>query len=314
MRRLVSLQGTAVTAQYYQYGNSSMLFYNNPLTSGDDEKLMDSMILSTNNPTDGCFWVQGLMLGQYEVTIYAMTPNDPTLLNRTRVDNGSPGPVMVGGTWPGHQQAGTTYSRFTVTTTDGVIGFHDGLAGGVLQSGMNGVQLRFLGSCPAATISSQPVSVATCHANAVTFSVGASSATTMGYQWQWQVSPLTPWADLTDGVNTYGGLPAVQVNGSHTASQSVRVLWGLGGNIAFRCNVSNACGTTASSTATLTTNSADFNGDGDVGTDADIEDFFACLSGNCCATCGSADFNGDGDVGTDADIEAFFRVLAGGGC
>jgi hypothetical protein len=31
-------------------------------------------------------------------------------------------------------------------------------------------------------------------------------------------------------------------------------------------------------------------------------------------TCGSADFNADGDIGTDADIEAFFRVLAGGGC
>ena len=30
--------------------------------------------------------------------------------------------------------------------------------------------------------------------------------------------------------------------------------------------------------------------------------------------CGSADFNGDGDIGTDADIEAFFRVLAGGTC
>ena len=60
--------------------------------------------------------------------------------------------------------------------------------------------------------------------------------------------------------------------------------------------------------------SADFNGDGDIGTDADIEAFFACLSGTCCPTCGSADFNGDGDVGTDADIESFFRVLAGGQC
>ena len=59
---------------------------------------------------------------------------------------------------------------------------------------------------------------------------------------------------------------------------------------------------------------ADFNGDGDIGTDQDIEDFFACLAGNCCATCGTADFNGDGDVATDADIEAFFRVLAGGNC
>ncbi len=61
---------------------------------------------------------------------------------------------------------------------------------------------------------------------------------------------------------------------------------------------------------------ADFDGDGDTGTDADIEAFFACLSGNCCPTCWhlGADFNGDGDTGTDADIESFFRVLAGGEC
>jgi hypothetical protein len=58
----------------------------------------------------------------------------------------------------------------------------------------------------------------------------------------------------------------------------------------------------------------DFNGDGDTGTDQDIEAFFACLAGNCCATCGSSDFNNDGDFGTDQDIESFFRVLAGGPC
>ncbi len=62
--------------------------------------------------------------------------------------------------------------------------------------------------------------------------------------------------------------------------------------------------------------SADFNCDGDVGTDSDIESFFACLSGSCPALpcTNSADFNGDGDTGTDSDIEAFFRVLAGGNC
>jgi hypothetical protein len=63
-----------------------------------------------------------------------------------------------------------------------------------------------------------------------------------------------------------------------------------------------------------TCGSADFNGDGDTGTDADIEAFFACLSGNCCAACGTIDFNHDGDFGTDGDIEAFFRVLGGGSC
>jgi hypothetical protein len=61
---------------------------------------------------------------------------------------------------------------------------------------------------------------------------------------------------------------------------------------------------------------SDYNGDGDFGTDADIEAFFACLAGDCCPTCfsGGSDFNGDGDFGTDADIESFFRVLAGGNC
>jgi hypothetical protein len=62
--------------------------------------------------------------------------------------------------------------------------------------------------------------------------------------------------------------------------------------------------------------SADFNCDGDLGTDADIAAFFQCLAGNCpAAPCTStADFNADGDLGTDADIASFFRVLAGGGC
>jgi hypothetical protein len=65
-----------------------------------------------------------------------------------------------------------------------------------------------------------------------------------------------------------------------------------------------------------TCGTSDFNGDGDFGTDADIEAFFACLGGTCCVTCwqGGADFNGDGDIGDDADIESFFRVLAGAPC
>jgi uncharacterized membrane protein len=74
----------------------------------------------------------------------------------------------------------------------------------------------------------------------------------------------------------------------------------------FRVQVvaTNPCGT------------SDFNGDGDFGTDQDIEAFFACLGGQCCATCfpGGSDFNGDGDFGTDQDIESFFRVLGGAAC
>ena len=80
----------------------------------------------------------------------------------------------------------------------------------------------------------------------------------------------------------------------------------------MRAILYNACVHLPSAEATFTTYcSADFNCDGDIGTDLDIQAFFACLSGDCCASCGGSDFNGDGDgdTGTDADIEAFFRVL-----
>jgi hypothetical protein len=65
-----------------------------------------------------------------------------------------------------------------------------------------------------------------------------------------------------------------------------------------------------------TCGTADFTGDGNAGTDADIEAFFACLAGQCCPTCypGGSDFNADNDHGTDQDIESFFRVLAGAAC
>ena len=59
---------------------------------------------------------------------------------------------------------------------------------------------------------------------------------------------------------------------------------------------------------------ADFDNDGDAGTDMDIEAFFACLAGSCCPACHGSDFNADGDSATDSDIESFFRVLAGGAC
>jgi ferredoxin len=59
---------------------------------------------------------------------------------------------------------------------------------------------------------------------------------------------------------------------------------------------------------------ADFDGNSDAGTDADIEAFFACLEGACCGSCASPDVDGDGTPGTDSDIESFFSVLAGGPC
>jgi hypothetical protein len=54
----------------------------------------------------------------------------------------------------------------------------------------------------------------------------------------------------------------------------------------------------------------DFNCDGEVGTDADIEAFFACLVG----TCPPPPCDSEAPEGEYPDIEAFFRVLAGNPC
>lgn len=107
-------------------------------------------------------------------------------------------------------------------------------------------------------------------------------------------------AEVTNFRFYWGGISNVTANGSPITNYHVGSQTGTdyGGALPPPCQ------------------SADFNCDGDIGTDADIEAFFACIAGNCppppCTS--TADFNGDGDIGTDADIESFFRVLAGGTC
>jgi hypothetical protein len=133
-----------------------------------------------------------------------------------------------------------------------------------------------------------------------TFSVDATNGDTF----QWRRNTV----NLADGGSLAGATgPTLTISAAQPSDAG-----------SYDVIVGNSCGSVTSDPAMLTVGSpcgsADFNGDGDVGTDSDIESFFACLSGACCATCGSADFNGDGDLGTDSDIEAFFRVLGGGGC
>lgn len=144
---LLGLNGQPVTAAVYNIGGSALLSANNPATTGNDERLMDDMFLSFNNPVDLCLFFENLWHGDYEVICYAMTPDNASLMSRVRVDFANPGPVMVGGAWPGAHAEGVTFSRHTVTVTDGRLNPHSGLFGGVIQSGLNGVQLLYLGPC-----------------------------------------------------------------------------------------------------------------------------------------------------------------------
>jgi len=143
---LVGLDGQSVPAKIYMIGGTGLLETDDPLTSGDDQALLDDMLTGLNNPLDVCVWFESLENGDYEVILYAMTPNDASLESRVRVDFATPGPTMVGGEWPGFHEAGVTYATFAVTVTDGTIGLHSGLPGGEIQSGLNGIQLRSLSS------------------------------------------------------------------------------------------------------------------------------------------------------------------------
>lgn len=145
---LVDRAGTPVAATIYNLGGSSMLEANNAGTSGDDERLMDDMFLSANDPVDLCLFFENLLPGEYDVIVYAMTPNDPALFSRVRVDFATPGPVFIGGAWPGAHQEFVTFARHRVTTSNGRINPHSGLFNGFMQSGINGLQLLYREPCP----------------------------------------------------------------------------------------------------------------------------------------------------------------------
>jgi hypothetical protein len=142
------------------------------------------------------------------------------------------------------------------------------------------------------------------------FAFPSGNPTSITYQWFRGNVPLangpTPWGSTISGATT----SALEIT-----SPQLNDVWADNYNHNYySCVASNSCGSTTSLGAVILLSSADFNGDGNIGTDQDIAAFFACLGGNCCPRCGSADFNGDGDIGTDADIASFFRVLAGGPC
>ncbi|MBZ0269729.1 hypothetical protein K8I85_16380 [bacterium] len=146
---LVAVDGEVTGAQIYMIGGTALLDSDDPLTTGDDDALMDDMLIGFNDPVDVCVWVEGLAAGDYGVILYAMTPNDAALDCRTRVDDATEGPAEVGGAWPGQHEEFVTYSTFTVTVTSGFIGLHSGLWDANYQSGLNGIQVVDLSSTSA---------------------------------------------------------------------------------------------------------------------------------------------------------------------
>jgi hypothetical protein len=161
-----------------------------------------------------------------------------------------------------------------------------------------------------------PAAVSLCSSQVGTFHAltAPQAGAAFIYDWQLWDPQAGAWTALTEGMVVRNGHDvgeAHQVGQEYLGYRLIDAAYGT-----LRVVIGNGCASAASPGAVLRFTSADFDCDGDVGTDHDIEAFFACVAGNCPAPpCSShADFDGDGDTGTDQDIEAFFRSLGGGGC
>jgi hypothetical protein len=162
-------------------------------------------------------------------------------------------------------------------------------------------------ACTTVAINNQPDPIFVHSGQSAQFTVGSTGT-----------APTYQWRRNNVNVNNGAGPGGSTISGATAAT--LHITNANAGNAgSYTVVLTNGCSSATSTPAALTITAcgtADFNCDGDIGTDADISSFFACLSGSCPhAPCTStADFNGDGDTGTDADIESFFRVLGGGAC
>ncbi len=167
-----------------------------------------------------------------------------------------------------------------------------------------------IGYLPCPVITTQPLPASTCSQGTARLSVAitpddAARPGLYTYQWQWQPAGVgTAWVNLATGDNAEaGGVPVVHAANVNTATLEARPLAGYINFAprAFRCIVTNLCGSVTSDTATLTICPADFNCDGAVDGD-DVIAFFGPWDGGELA----ADVTGDGSVDGD-DVIAFFN-------
>ncbi|MBU6412493.1 MAG: immunoglobulin domain-containing protein [Planctomycetes bacterium] len=124
-------------------------------------------------------------------------------------------------------------------------------------------------------ITTQPADASACSGGSVSFTVAATGATPLAYQWRFNS------ANIADG-GSYSGTDTATLTVSPVNS-------GVVGS--YDCIITNICNTVTTSAANLTSCPADFNCDGGVDF-FDYLDFVAAFSSND----PTADFNGDGGI------------------
>jgi len=113
---LADLNGNATNVTIQNVNGNAAFSFNNALTSGDDEALMDDLLdLGAAVQTD-TFIIAGLAAGEYDVYTYAWAPDSSTFLTGVSV-NGST-QTLVGGAWSGFAEF-ITHALDTVTLAGG---------------------------------------------------------------------------------------------------------------------------------------------------------------------------------------------------
>src|SRR5262249_34174672 len=113
---LVGLGGASSSVSITCIGAGYSFDYDNALTSGDDEKLMDD----TSDPSPYSNWkIDGLAPGNYRLYTYAWAPDNATYLSYVDVLGSADAAQFVGGTWPGGYASGVTHAIHHVTIAAG---------------------------------------------------------------------------------------------------------------------------------------------------------------------------------------------------
>ena len=139
---LVGLDGNPINATIMNIGFDVIESHDNPSTFGDNEALLDDCFTSFNDPIDGCLFISNMEPGEYTVIMYAVAPDDDSLLSRLRIDQNTEDPELVGGQWVGQHIDGMSYMSQTATVgPGGDLDMHSGLPGANIRSVLNGMQI-----------------------------------------------------------------------------------------------------------------------------------------------------------------------------
>lgn len=131
---------TAVTVR--NLGGTQLLAFDHPGTTGDDEALLDSYLV-TRNQVETCLRFDNLRNGIYQVITYAWYSPDPKTRSKVTCDESTQPPVRIGGAWQGRPTIGTVFAVHLAQVTNGVLNSHSGLSGGRIAA-LNGIQVRRL--------------------------------------------------------------------------------------------------------------------------------------------------------------------------